>query len=630
MRYFSYLRYIGILLFVLVCNKAQADATIIDVRVPRIDSLKNIINTQTLTQKQQLDIMFDITFCYAGFEMDSTIVWSHKSLSLAEKLNNTETEFLLYINLGVAHCFKSNYDSAFIFIDQANEIAQKIGNKEMEALVISFYAFIYVQQGKYLSAVDYYMKCLPIYENMELADGTVKILTNLSEINRKLGNTIMAIQYLELAEQKYIEFQKSQNYDHKWRLAHIYNEYATNYLELKDLSRATEYATKADSLSYDGIINKCYAKNLLARIQIEAGDYEQALQYAEKAMEQADILKDKNLYVMTRKVLSDIYMAQKRYSEAEAEALKAWLSDSTNIDDSRFIAENIALANIYLHNTKKAAYYQKRYSELNKQYSEKSFQTTMSDMAVKYETEKKELRIATLEKEKKLQYLITFLGVFTFLIITILFFLNRKQKIKQLEQEKQIIASQAIIEGETEERRRLARDLHDGLGGMLSVVKINLDNIEHLQNARELLGKSIDELRRLSHNLMPSALQYGLSVALEEFCNAIPNAHFHFYGTETQIDEKIKLLFYRCTYELVNNAVKHAKAENINVQLVQEANRIALTVTDDGCGFDTNLKTLGMGLQNIKDRVVAFNGTIEIVSAPEKGTEVFIVLKVEN
>ena len=197
MRYFSYLRYIGILVLVLVCNKAQADSTIVNVRVPRIDSLKNIINTQSLTQKQRLDIMFNIADNYAGFEMDSTIVWSHKSIGLAKKLNNKEMEIILYIALGTAHCFKSNYDSALVFIDQANVIAQKIENKELEALVISFYAFIYVQQGKYLSAVDYYMKCLPIYENMELADGTVKILTNLSEIYRRLGNTAMAIQYLE-------------------------------------------------------------------------------------------------------------------------------------------------------------------------------------------------------------------------------------------------------------------------------------------------------------------------------------------------------------------------------------------------------------------------------------------------
>ena len=627
MRYFSYLRYIGILVFVFVCAKVQADSTIVNVQEPRIDSLKNIINTQPLTQKQKLDIMLDITFSYGGFEMDSTIVWSHKSFSLTEKLNNTEIEFLLYINLGAAHCFKSNYDSAFIFIDQANVIAQKIGNKNMEANVISFYAFIYVQQGKYLSSVDYYMKCLSIYENMELADGIIKVLVNLSEIYRRLGNTAMAIQYLEQAKQKYLGFQKSQNYSNEWKIAHIYNEYAANYLELKDLRRATEYAMKADSINSDGIINKCYTKNILAKIYLETGDYQQALQHAEKAMEQADILKDRNLYVMTRKVLSDIYMAQKRYSEAETEALKAWQTDSTNIDESRFIAENIALANIYLHNTKKAVYYQKKYSELNKQYSEKSFQTTMSDMAVKYETEKKEMRISSLEQQKIMYIFISIAGILLAITVWIIF----RQRIRREQMEKRLIATTAVFEGEKKERERLARDLHDGLGCMLSAMKIELNNAEQLQNIRDRIDDCIATTRQVAHNMMPGSLQrYGIKAAVEDHCRMFSNVHFHHFGENKRIDENIELMLYYCACELTNNAIKHSGTTNVNVQLIQEDNRISLSVQDDGCGFDKEILSNGAGLKNIKDRVTIFNGKMDISSSPDNGTEITVEIDLKN
>ncbi|MDR3340052.1 MAG: sensor histidine kinase, partial [Candidatus Symbiothrix sp.] len=188
-----------------------------------------------------------------------------------------------------------------------------------------------------------------------------------------------------------------------------------------------------------------------------------------------------------------------------------------------------------------------------------------------------------------------------------------------------LVATQSVLDGETSERKRLAKDLHDGLGGMLSAVKVNLDNLEHLQNARELLDRSIDELRRVAHHLMPaSLLRLGLKASLEDFCLSIPNTHFHYYGEDKRLDEKTEILIYRCVYELVNNALKHSDAENFNVQLVQDADRISLTVQDNGCGFDPQTVKEGMGLGNIRTRIAAFNGKIDIYSSQGNGTEVYV------
>jgi len=177
---------------------------------------------------------------------------------------------------------------------------------------------------------------------------------------------------------------------------------------------------KADSIPYHGIINKCYTKSLPTTIYLHRNDYDRALQCAEESYGEADLLKDQNLYANAEKVLSDVYLAGKRYPEAETEALKVWQADSTNIDESRAAILNIALANIYMQNTEKASYYLKKYSELNDRYSEKSFQTTISDLSVKYETEKKEMRISSLERQKIL-YIITGIAGALLAIITGLF-----------------------------------------------------------------------------------------------------------------------------------------------------------------------------------------------------------------
>jgi signal transduction histidine kinase len=211
-----------------------------------------------------------------------------------------------------------------------------------------------------------------------------------------------------------------------------------------------------------------------------------------------------------------------------------------------------------------------------------------------------------------------------------------EQKVQQLEQEKLTIATQSVLDGETAERSRLARDLHDGLGGMLSAVKLNLfdvkngvileaDDVSKFNRVVNLLDESMQELRRVAHNMMPESLsRYGLKVALTDFCGNIPNLKFHFYGEENRLEPRLEVMIYRTIHELVNNALKHASAEVINVQLVQQQDSVTLTVQDNGKGFDPAVAVSGTGLNNIRNRAEMFRGTLDIVSSPGKGTEVSV------
>jgi signal transduction histidine kinase len=215
-------------------------------------------------------------------------------------------------------------------------------------------------------------------------------------------------------------------------------------------------------------------------------------------------------------------------------------------------------------------------------------------------------------------------------------------KIKQQNEEKQLIATQAVLDGETAERSRLARDLHDGIGGMLSVVKLNLNEIKNspaLENTDvtrfndtlKVIDQSVVELRRVAHHVMPESLmRYGLKTSVEDFCHTVPNAHFQYFGNEDRLDYRLEVLLYRCTYELVNNAMKYANATDIHVQLMIEDGLASLTVHDNGDGFDPLRDTIGTGLKNIRTKVSAYNGNMYIKSTSEEGTEVSIEIENTN
>ena len=146
-----------------------------------------------------------------------------------------------------------------------------------------------------------------------------------------------------------------------------------------------------------------------------------------------------------------------------------------------------------------------------------------------------------------------------------------------------------------------------------------------------LLDDSMKELRRLAHHLMPESLvRCGLKTSLEVFCRSMPNTCFHYFGDDARIDEKLEILLYRSAHELIYNVLKHARATETNVQLIQETDRISLTVHDNGSGFDAAQPTGGMGLHNIRSRVVVFNGTFNITSAPGKGTEINMEFQLKN
>jgi signal transduction histidine kinase len=213
------------------------------------------------------------------------------------------------------------------------------------------------------------------------------------------------------------------------------------------------------------------------------------------------------------------------------------------------------------------------------------------------------------------------------------------QRIQDLENKIKINSMQAMILGEEKERERIAKDLHDSLGGLLSTVKLQFDNVKARMNgsietdqydkATQLLDTAVNEVRTISKNLQPAALKrYGLVASINDLIarfsgENMPEIFFQHYDLPDQINELVSLSIYRVIQELLNNSIKYANAKEILIQLNGESDAISIQYEDDGNGFDaTNIPKKGMGLENINSRVNYLKGTISIDSVPDEGISV--------
>lgn len=209
-------------------------------------------------------------------------------------------------------------------------------------------------------------------------------------------------------------------------------------------------------------------------------------------------------------------------------------------------------------------------------------------------------------------------------------------QLKKVEQEQELKLIQALLDGEERERLRVARDLHDGLGGALAGIKLKLSHDPAVdEKVVAQLESSISELRRIARNLMPERLmQSGLETALKDLCASFANPkleiEFQANGISQDIPLTTQVNIYRIIQELLANSVKHSGATKIIVQCIQEGKQFLVTVEDNGKGFSVTdpQHSNGLGLNNIHNRVKNLRGSMDIVSEIDEGTSVNIELYV--
>lgn len=610
-----------------------------------LDSLENVLATGSIQPAEKIKICDDLSWGYLNSDFDKSKKYALEGITLAEKENDQLMTGTLYRNLGVAYYMASQLDTAHLYFDRAMEYAVKIGDSNLEALVNFARANLYNLNGEYQKALELYLKSLPVFEEAGNKPRVRRVLGNIGVLYASLQNFDEAEKYYLQAEKLSIEL------DDQWGLAQAYNGLGIIYCSKKEYEKALDYTLRSEKIGKEcgDLQTEALAAQTISEVYYaHFNDFGKAEEYAKKGLALAEELGYPGNIASLQNNLSNIYFHQGRYDESKEYALKAIATDTTDLNIYSNMAANVVRAGIETGDTPNALKYFDIYRRAIDYRASREYQNALTEMQTRYETEKKELKLTALEKQKKLGIAITILGaLISILVIASLFFRHKaishkkdlaEQKVFQLEQEKQLIATQAVLKGETTERARIARDLHDGLGGMLSVVKLKLidmkgnlvlpeSDVPLFQNALGLLDNSITELRRVARNLMPESLmRYGLKAALTDFCGSIELVSLHFYGEERRLDEKLEITLFRIIQELVNNAIKHSEASQINVQLIFEPSRISMVVQDNGKGFDVKATDTSKttGLNSIRSRVESLNGQLDMLSSPGNGTEVHV------
>lgn len=579
-----------------------------------------------------------------------------QALVLSKKMNNTRCIAMSMGSVGISYIEMNKFDSAILIFQQSIPFYRQLKDTVKEASVLGNIGNVYLHKKDNATAIDYYIQSARLWETAAnqqwlptLYSNICALLNDQQEYTRALEFGNKAVVLARKTGNKESEMSGLINLSESYgRIGNVEKQYellqqvlplaktdgdnlqiGSVYSSLGDYHRKKEQYQTALTNYLDGL---AYTQKLgnnyhlipcclrLARTYLKLQQYDKALQYIKKSEQLADEVGERAERHEIYQVRGEIEQQLGNYKMAAD-----YFAKTLTITDSIFTTET----------------------------SEK-----VAEVEAKYQNEKKQQEIIRLENDKKIQALtirqrttinyILFGSVAALVLTGFLGYRNfrhrqqlKQQRITELEKEKQLFATQSLLKGQEEERNRLAKDLHDGLGGLLSGVKLQLGAMkgnlilseEHgrmFNNALGKLDESIDEMRRVAHNMMPEALmKLGLQQALQDYCDGFAESQLfkiksEFHGLEKRMDSATEVVVYRIVQELLNNALKYSGATNMLAQVIRNESNLSITVEDNGKGFDKEAVLSGSGLKNVRSRVDYLKGQMDIKSAPGQGTSVHI------
>jgi signal transduction histidine kinase len=592
---------------------------------------------------------------------DSLIIYANQAYELAKTGNYKHGEGIGAKLKGIYEHRKSNFHSAIIYYKESLSIFTdlnvpiEIGKANLN--IATSYNSLY----DYVNSILYALKSLKIFEQLKDYNGKGRVLNLLGISSSAQKDYNEALKYFK----EYNMLVKTTN--DTVEIATSYNNIGSTYERLNKIDSAIFYHKLSSQLHRKkGNINGLGSnyQNIGNIYNDKKKDFKNALSFFQKSL--SAYMENGNRKFMSQSYFN-IGLAYKNLKDT-INAIN-WLNKAIRLANE--VGEKEILTQAYERlseinagdNEYKNAYINLRKSSLaSDSILNVNRNKVIEELKAKYEVDKKNLVIKNHEIEITNQKLkikqrnlglglaggMLLLGIlFTYLLIN-----RRKLKAKaDLQAEiikQQDIASKAVLDAEERERRRIAGDLHDGVGQMLSAALMNLNGLFsrlNLQNevnlqaeqALALVNESYDEMRSISHQMMPNALiKSGLASAVKEFIGKLDKdklkVTLETVGLNERLDEQTETVIYRVIQETVNNVVKHAEASKLDIQIIKDEEGISVTIEDNGKGFDKNKVDVkaGIGLSNIYSRVEFLKGTVDIDSTEGKGTLVAIHLASPN
>ncbi len=583
-------------------------------QVAESDSLQKVIE-YSIVEKEKLNAYKKLSNIFVTKDFDKSQSYSTIGLAIATKNKDFFSQAYFKKQIGLAYYFKGKYDSAANYYYSALNILKT--ETESKNLIEKD-----VQKASILNELG-------------------KLYRKSKDLNRSL------IHY----DEAYTIYLKANDLD---GMATILNEsgvvfeYQNNYGEA--INRYKKSLAIREKLN--DLVGKSYSLNFIGGAYTLQKNFTEAESYLTQSLNLRMQLKDSFAIALNYTDLGYMFAEKSDYKKATSFYLL-----------SNAIAEKIKYQDLKLSNYKelgtisekegafaKALTYVQKYMSLKDSIYSKNKMEQIEELNTKYQTEKKEQQLLLQEtKIKTKNYLL--LGLFggTCLLAFAGFSFYRKRQTQnklQLQTEvmkQQDLATKAVLEAEEKERQRIARDLHDGVGQVMSAAKMNLSAFENelifkdenqklsFEKVISLVDEGCKEVRNVSHQMMPNALlKAGLASAIREFIGKIesPSLKVNLYteGLNERLDNNIETVLYRVIQECVNNVIKHAGANQLDISLIKDTDGISATVEDNGKGFSpSNASNFeGIGLKNIKSRVEFLKGTVDFDSSEGNGTLVAI------
>jgi two-component system, NarL family, sensor kinase len=513
-----------------------------------------------------------------------------------------------------------------------------------------------ISLSKFETALKHGLAAIKYYEQANDKRRTANMYVNIANIYQQQYNFKQADKFLRSAEQMAWQLKDSSVF------GNVYNTMGILYAEHQQLDSAEKFFLRSTAIreALNDKTSIVWNYSNLGGVYVLKKEPEKALVYFDKAYKK--FKEDSNIYGLASVALNmgEVYMQMKQPAKAlEYYSFARNYSGQVNdLDNLENVYTN--LSNYYdeMGDLKMALKYNDSLVVLKDSIYGKRLDESIAEMQTRFDVEKKDLELARNKTEIELQQkqhlvkniIIASIVILFVLVVVLIYFFYRKKQIEQkaksdaeLAKQKEI-RSKAVIDAEEKERRRIAQDLHDGVGQILSAAKLNLSNYESkatfrteeekeaLRNALDLINDSVKEVRAVSHNMMPNTLiKLGLASAVREFITkigSIPNfkVDLEIVGLDQRLPEQTETVLYRVIQEIVNNIIKHSQANHISLQLIKHDTEMTVMIEDNGVGFDTAKisEFSGIGLKNIISRIEFLNGRVDFDSTPGHGTNVII------
>ena len=618
----------------------------------RIDSLKQLI---ALTPDDTVKVLLLLELS-AEEEIDivnATTESAEKAKSLAEKLHYKSGLAYAFKAIGSIYQNRKDYTTAIAYYQQAIDVAEtddNISKAKFYPSLLNLYFYL----GDYPNAMETVTRELAGYEKGKNKPG-------IAHCNNLLGYIYFKQENFGEAEKYYDQYLKNANeLNDSIMIAHALGEVADVYMEekkydqsLSTLFRALQIfdsTSKSADLYNRGQTQQMQVKAFyrLGKIYKRKGDFAEALKYSLAAVD-SSVKNHTNDYEKAGYYINagDVYKKLKEYHKAIS-----YLSFGFNLSVAIHHRENIRDAAEYLAQTyaleekyDSAFFFYHLFTSLKDSIVNNETKMKIAGIQGQYDVAKKD---KVIERQHQLRNIL--IGGFAFLLISLLFLYNRYQLRQKNKYQKELNRQQnelfnAIAAAQDQERKRIAQDIHDSLGSILSAAKLKLSVLKESQpllsteqtedflTTLQLLDEASAELRSISHNIMPATLsKLGLIAALKNLSNTISShsglqINFTSHDFAERIPEQTEMSIYRIVLELINNIVKHAQANKVTIQLIKYPDYINLSVEDNGRGFDYGSalqEKKGIGLGNILSRVDYLRAKMNVDSVTGRGTTVII------